>query len=171
MCDGELTCISHGSPPPQEIAREKCGLSALMGAMERSWQDMRYLLGYFGRTSGRAKKEYISFMEQGIARLEISPPAVRYSVERGQAIARENGYYPIEQFLTFLPASPNRHTLRLDQSSENCFSSMIFKMVRSVSIIPSVVRVPIFFMVASGEALMMPSVDCTLTPCKANNAA
>jgi len=45
-----------------------CGHSALMGVMERPWQDVRYVLGYFGKTCGRARKAYISFMEQGIPR-------------------------------------------------------------------------------------------------------
>ncbi len=45
-----------------------CGDSALMGVKERPWQDVIYVLGYFGRTSGRAKKAYLNFMEQGVAR-------------------------------------------------------------------------------------------------------
>jgi putative salt-induced outer membrane protein YdiY len=51
-----------------------------------------------------------------------------------------------------------------NQTSENCFSSMMFRMVRSVSIMPWVVRVPMFFMVSSGDRPMIPSVKLTLTP-------
>ena len=38
--------------------------------------------------------------------LKISPPAVRTYLERGEDIARENGYRLIEYFFTFLPAYP-----------------------------------------------------------------
>jgi len=44
-----------------------CGHSALMGKKERPWQDVAYVLGYFDRTAGRAKKAYLNFMEGGIA--------------------------------------------------------------------------------------------------------
>jgi len=44
-----------------------CGHSALMGVKERPWQDIRYPLGYFGRTPNQAKKAYLNFMEQGIS--------------------------------------------------------------------------------------------------------
>ena len=37
-------------------------------------------------------------------RLKASPPAVGYSIERGENIARENVYRLIEYFFTFLPA-------------------------------------------------------------------
>lgn len=47
---------------------------------------------------------------------------------------------------------------RTQSSILNRFSSMIFRIVRSVSIMPWVLRVPIFRMVCSGEAPMMPSV-------------
>lgn len=38
-----------------------------MGVKERPWQDIIYVLGYFGRTSGRAKKAYLDFMEREIS--------------------------------------------------------------------------------------------------------
>jgi putative transposase len=38
-----------------------------MGVKERPWQDIRYPLGYFGRTPNQAKKAYLNFMEQGIS--------------------------------------------------------------------------------------------------------
>jgi len=43
-----------------------CGHSALMGKKERAWQDVEYVLGYFGRTSGQGRKGYLNFMEGGI---------------------------------------------------------------------------------------------------------
>ena len=49
-------------------------------------------------------------------------------------------------------------------TSENFFANMILRMVRSVSIIPSVVRVPMFFMVSSDEQPTMPSVELTVAP-------
>ena len=39
-------------------------------------------------------------------RFELSPAAVGHSVERGEDIARENGYRLIEYFVTFLSACP-----------------------------------------------------------------
>ena len=43
-----------------------------------------------------AVKELGVSLRELARRLEISPPAVGYSVERGEAIARENGYRLIE---------------------------------------------------------------------------
>lgn len=44
-----------------------CGHSALMGMQDRPWQDVEYVLGYFGKTAGQAKKAYLDSMEGGIA--------------------------------------------------------------------------------------------------------
>jgi len=44
-----------------------CGHSALMGDKKRPWQDVEYVLKYFGRSTGQAKKAYLEFMENGIA--------------------------------------------------------------------------------------------------------
>jgi hypothetical protein len=38
--------------------------------------------------------------------LEIRPPSVRTYLERGEGIARGNGYRLIEYFITFLSSSP-----------------------------------------------------------------
>lgn len=38
-----------------------------MGKKDRPWQDVEYVLGYFGTTAARAKKAYLDFMEEGIA--------------------------------------------------------------------------------------------------------
>jgi len=43
-----------------------CGHSAFIGKKKRPWQDVEYVLGYFGKTTGQAKKAYVSFMEGGI---------------------------------------------------------------------------------------------------------
>ena len=37
-----------------------------MGRCERPWQDVSYVLGYFGSTLGRARKVYVDFVEAGI---------------------------------------------------------------------------------------------------------
>jgi len=45
-----------------------CGHPALagMGRKKRPWQDVDYVLGYFGRTTNRARKAYLKYMEAGI---------------------------------------------------------------------------------------------------------
>lgn len=42
------------------------GHSALMGRMERPWQDVGYVLGYFGKTVRIARKTYAAYVEEGI---------------------------------------------------------------------------------------------------------
>ena len=42
------------------------GHSMLMGRKNRPWQDLDYVLGYFGKTPGRARKAYYSYMEAGV---------------------------------------------------------------------------------------------------------
>ena len=41
------------------------GHSVLMGKKKRPWQDVEYVLGYFGETLPRARKEYSSYVEAG----------------------------------------------------------------------------------------------------------
>lgn len=43
-----------------------CGHSVLMGREKREWQDMDYVLGYFGKQRYRARKDYYSFVAEGI---------------------------------------------------------------------------------------------------------
>jgi hypothetical protein len=43
-----------------------CGHSVLMGREKREWQDMDYVLGYFGKQRSRARKDYYSFVGEGI---------------------------------------------------------------------------------------------------------
>jgi hypothetical protein len=45
-----------------------CGHSGLMGKNDRPWQNVEYVLGYFGSAASQAKKAYLNFMERGIAR-------------------------------------------------------------------------------------------------------
>jgi REP-associated tyrosine transposase len=42
------------------------GHSMLLGRKNRTWQDVGYVLSYFGETSGRAKKAYYSYVEAGL---------------------------------------------------------------------------------------------------------
>jgi hypothetical protein len=42
-----------------------CGHSALMGRRKRQWQDVEYVLSYFGESRRRAQKEYLSHLEAG----------------------------------------------------------------------------------------------------------
>jgi hypothetical protein len=41
------------------------GHSAIMGNEERPWQDVKYVLGYFGKTVKKARKSYLSYVEEG----------------------------------------------------------------------------------------------------------
>ena len=44
-----------------------CGHSALTGKKKRQWQDVGYVLGFFGRRVGDARKSYVSYVKKGIA--------------------------------------------------------------------------------------------------------
>jgi putative transposase len=44
-----------------------CGQSALMGKKKRQWQDVAYVLGFFGTRVGEARKGYESYVRDGIA--------------------------------------------------------------------------------------------------------
>ena len=43
-----------------------CGHSALTGKHKRPWQDVNYVLGYFGKTRKEAIRAYVSFADAGI---------------------------------------------------------------------------------------------------------
>ena len=43
-----------------------CGHSALMGKKKRRWQDVEYVLGFFGARVGEARKRYGSYVKEGI---------------------------------------------------------------------------------------------------------
>ena len=42
-----------------------CGHSALMGKKKREWQEVEYVLGYFGKRIGEARKKYRLYVEKG----------------------------------------------------------------------------------------------------------
>ncbi|MGE5840938.1 MAG: transposase [Deltaproteobacteria bacterium] len=44
-----------------------CGHSALMGKRERRWQELDYVLGYFGSSVGRARRAYLSYLKAGLS--------------------------------------------------------------------------------------------------------
>ena len=44
-----------------------CGHSALMGKKKREWQDIEYVLGFFGKRIGDARKRYRSYIKKGIS--------------------------------------------------------------------------------------------------------
>jgi putative transposase len=44
-----------------------CGHSVLLGKKKREWQDVAYVLSFFGRRVGEARKEYASYVKKGIA--------------------------------------------------------------------------------------------------------
>ena len=91
-----------------------------MGKKERPWQDADRIAKKVAEIHDTDPREFLSkgkqqpkvrarslfcfwaVKELGVSlrelarRLEISPPAVGYSVERGEAIARENGHRLIE---------------------------------------------------------------------------
>ncbi len=44
-----------------------CGHRALMGNQKREWQDTKYVLGFFGKRVGEARKGYVSYVKKGIS--------------------------------------------------------------------------------------------------------
>lgn len=44
-----------------------CGHGTLMGSMTTEWQDIDYILGYFGKYKNNARKKYELFVEKGLA--------------------------------------------------------------------------------------------------------
>jgi len=70
----ELVRYIHLNPLRAKIVRDLkelnrysyCGHSALMGKAKRQWQDIEYVLGFFGKRIGEARKEYRSYVEKGI---------------------------------------------------------------------------------------------------------
>jgi putative transposase len=70
----ELVSNIHLNPIRARIVRslselnryDYSGHSVLMGRKKRSWQDVDYVLSYFGKIHGRARKAYYSYLEAGI---------------------------------------------------------------------------------------------------------
>ena len=51
----------------EELKKYKyCGHSSLMGKRKREWQDTDYVLGYFGKRKPQARREYQTFVKQGL---------------------------------------------------------------------------------------------------------
>jgi REP element-mobilizing transposase RayT len=44
-----------------------CGQSTLMGKKQRPWQNTKYVLGFFGKTMGGARRKYRLYVEKGIS--------------------------------------------------------------------------------------------------------
>ena len=44
-----------------------CGHSAVLGKHKREWQDVEYILGFFGKRVSEARKRYVSYVKEGIA--------------------------------------------------------------------------------------------------------
>ena len=42
------------------------GHSVLMGGVKRQWQDKGYVLSYFGRKTGEARRRYLSYVKEGV---------------------------------------------------------------------------------------------------------
>ncbi|MBW1783471.1 MAG: transposase [Deltaproteobacteria bacterium] len=70
----ELTRYIHLNPLRAGIVKnmnalrtyERCGHSAIMGTIHRSWQDCDTILAYFGKRRKRAIEKYEQFVEEGI---------------------------------------------------------------------------------------------------------
>jgi putative transposase len=45
-----------------------CGHSVLMGKVTREWQGTDYVLGYFGKSARRSRKEYETFVKEGFSK-------------------------------------------------------------------------------------------------------
>ncbi len=45
---------------------EYSGHSVILGFQKRHWQDIEYILGYFGRKVGSARKKYWDFVQEGV---------------------------------------------------------------------------------------------------------
>jgi REP element-mobilizing transposase RayT len=71
----ELVRYIHLNPMRAEIVNDfksldsypYCGHSALMGKKENEWQDIEYVLGYFGEKIGDARMKYRLYVEEGIS--------------------------------------------------------------------------------------------------------
>ena len=71
---GELVRYIHLNPVRTGIVPDirelngyaYCGHSALMGKKNRLWQDVEYVLGYFGETVWKARNAYLEYMKEGI---------------------------------------------------------------------------------------------------------
>jgi len=71
----ELVRYIHLNPLRQKIVADLkelegyayCGHSALVGRKKRDWQDVKYVLGYFGKRPAEARKNYRSYVKEGVS--------------------------------------------------------------------------------------------------------
>jgi putative transposase len=71
----ELVRYIHLNPLRSKIVKDMdelnkypySGHSAVMGKVKREWQDIEYVLSYFGKNRGSARKRYRSYVEEGIS--------------------------------------------------------------------------------------------------------
>jgi REP-associated tyrosine transposase len=71
----ELVRYIHLNPIRAKIVKDvealgsssRCGHSVLMGKIKHDWQDAGYVLRRFGKTGRESRKNYASFMEEGVA--------------------------------------------------------------------------------------------------------
>lgn len=82
VCFRELTRYIHLNPLRAKLVNSLteldrypwCGHSVVMGNRAHEWQDRDYVLGWFGKTEGRAQKAYRDYVAKGIGqgrRLEL----------------------------------------------------------------------------------------------------
>jgi len=72
----ELVRYIHLNPLRAKIVKDLnaldkypyCGHSALMGEIKREWQDIEYVLGYFGKRISTSRKKYRIYLEKGISK-------------------------------------------------------------------------------------------------------
>ena len=75
-----------------------CGHSSIMGKEDQPWQDVKYVLGYFGQTVKSARKSYSSFVEAGFdqgRRDELTGGGLIRSLGGWSEIAKENIKGPV----------------------------------------------------------------------------
>jgi len=71
----ELVRYIHLNPLRAKIVKDMdelnrypySGHSAVMGKVKRGWQDIDYVLSYFGKNRRSARKKYLSYVEEGIS--------------------------------------------------------------------------------------------------------
>jgi hypothetical protein len=71
----ELVRYIHLNPLRAKIVKDLneldkypyCGHRVIMGVVKREWQDIEYVLGYFGKRMGTSRKKYRSYLEKGIS--------------------------------------------------------------------------------------------------------
>jgi putative transposase len=74
----------------------------LMGKRMREWQDITYVLGYFEKRAGAARKAYRSYVEKGIAL------GKRPELTGGGLIRSLGGWDDVKNMIADLPYCPLR---------------------------------------------------------------